>query len=334
MSNNESPSSYRRMFRDVVKGYTKEESEELGLLYIKNLNTHDQVDLEEIEEKFFNKAKKKGLPSEEERIKDLKKDKLWSDEDENFIISQSSFIENLAKSKSQLILKSQIDKQQKLIESETSKLNEKILAKENLIGHTCEKYAKQRVNDHYIGRSFFKDEIFQEPLYTEEEYDELTYSHLSSLVKIHNDQFKAFSEENIQKMILQDFFFPYMPFCEDTMQFFGQSVCSLTHNQLKLILFTRVFKNIFDNNENIPERIKKDPQALLDFATSSKKGKEVIDKHADKGGASTVVGATKEDYEYMGVEPTKVKDAQSLNNIAKKKGGSLNMKDLMDLAGQ
>ena len=47
-----------------------------------------------------------------------------------------------------------------------------------------------------------------------------------------------------------------------------------------------------------------------------------------------VVGATKEDYEYMGVEPTKVKDAQSLNNIAKKKGGSLNMKDLMDLAGQ
>ena len=70
-------------------------------------------------------------------------------------------IENLAKSKSQLILKSQIDKQQKLIESETSKLNEKILAKENLIGHTCEKYAKQRVNDHYIGRSFLKMKYFK-----------------------------------------------------------------------------------------------------------------------------------------------------------------------------
>ena len=69
MSNNESPSSYRRMFRDVVKGYTKEESEELGLLYIKTLTTHDQVDLEEIEEKVFNKAKKKVFHPRKKELK-------------------------------------------------------------------------------------------------------------------------------------------------------------------------------------------------------------------------------------------------------------------------
>ena len=329
-----SPFSYRRMFRDIVKGYTKKESDVFGTVFIKHLTTHDQVDLEEIEESFYKKAESKGLPTEDDRLSDLKKDNLWLEEDEKFINSQTAFIENLLKSKSQLILKSQIDRQQKLIEVETEKLNEKLISKENLIGHTCEKYSRQRVNDYYISRSFFKDEYFNTPLYLEKEYEELTYSDLSVLIKIHNNQFNSFSEINIQRLILEDFFFPYMPFCEDTMQFFGQSVCSLTHNQLKLILFTRVFKNIFDNSENIPDKIKKDPQALLDFASSSTKGKEAIDKHADKGGASTVVGATKEDYEYMGVEPSKVSDAASLSSVAKKKGGSLNMQDLMDLAGQ
>ena len=53
-------------------------------------------------------------------------------------------------------------------------------------------------------------------------------------------------------------------------------------------------------------------------------------EHLDKDGASTVFGATKEDYEYMGVE----KSTNSITQAAKKKGGSLNMSDLMELGGQ
>jgi len=168
-------------------------------------------------------------------------------------------------------------------------------------------------------------------LYSEKEYDELSYTDISKLILIHNEQFNLFSEENIQKLILEEFYFPYMPFCEDSVQFFGLAVCKLTHNQLKLLLFTRIFKNIFDNNDNIPEKIKKDPQALLDYASSSKKGKDLIEQDSEKGGASTIVGATKEDYEYMGVDTRKGK---SLDQAAKAKGGSLNMQDLMNLAGE
>jgi len=329
MYKDESLSLYRRSFRDIVKGYTKKSYQD-EVFFIKHLTTHDQVDLEDIEIDFYNKAKKKGLSTEEERIASLKEDGLWSDEDEKFIDSQTSFIENLTRTKAQLILKSQIDQHQKLIDTEVQKLNKKLSDKQELIGSTCEAYAKQRVNDYYIGRSFFKDEEFTEPLYEENDFYELSYSEVGELVKIHNDQFTQFSEDNIQKIILQDFFFPYMPFCEDTVQFFGKSVCELTHNQLKLILFTKVFKNIFDNNENIPENIRKDPEALLDFASSSKKGKEHLEKHEEKGGASTLVGATSKDYEYMGVN---ARGGKSLHQAAKEKGGSLNMQDLMDLSG-
>ena len=330
MSDAENLTRYRKVFRDIVKGYSKNDSE-FGLLYIKHLTTHDQVDLEEIEERFYKKAKEKGLCTEEERLASLYKEDSWTKEDESFIHSQRSYIENLEKSKSQLILKSQIDNQQKLIEAEFQKLNKSLNIKNELIGSTFENYSQKRINDYYISKSFFKDEFFKEPLYSEKEYDELSYTDISKLILIHNQQFNLFSEENIQKLILEEFYFPYMPFCEDSVQFFGLAVCKLTHNQLKLLLFTRIFKNIFDNNDNIPEKIRKDPQALLDYASSSKKGKDLIEQDSEKGGASTIVGATKEDYEYMGVDTTKGK---SLDQAAKSKGGSLNMQDLMNLAGE
>ena len=318
------------MFRDIVKGFTKTSEEEL---YIKHLTTHDQVELEDIENSYFEKAKKRGVPTEEESLNELKKDGAWSKEDESFIDRQTIYVENLEGGKRGLILKSQIDKQEEIIKTARHELNTKLVEKAELIGATCEKYARQRVNDFYISRSFFKDEELEKPLYCEKEFEEISYNELSRLVGFHNEHLKIFSESNIQQLILEDFFFPYMSFSEDTMQFFGFPVCRLTHNQLKLIIFTRVFKSIFDNNDNIPEQIRKDPQGLMDFASSSKKGREELERHEDKGGASTIVGATKEDYEYMGVETEGPDKPISLNEAAKKKGGSLNMNDLMDLTG-
>ena len=319
---------YRKIFCDITRGYSRVAFDEIHI-FIRHLGTHDQVDLEDIEKDYFEKAKKRGLPQESEAIEGLKKDGTWTDEDERFIDQQSLYIENLEKSKIQLMLKSQIDQQEKIIKEESLKLSKKLIEKEELIGSTCEKFAKQRINDHYILRSYFKNEKLEEPLYIEEELDELPYSDISKLIEVHNKHFSMFSEENIQKTILQDFYYPYMPFGEDSMQFFGRPACNLTHNQMKLIIFTRVFKNIFENNENIPEKIKKDPKALLDYASTSKKGKEELEKHSDKGGASTLVGATKEDYEYMGVEESGV----SLEKAAKEKGGSLSMQDMIDMTG-
>jgi hypothetical protein len=170
-------------------------------------------------------------------------------------------------------------------------------------------------------------------MFSEEEFDEVTYSELSKLITLHNDQFSMFTEDVIQETILEEFYYSYMPFSEDTMQFFGLPVCLLTQNQLKLILFTRVFKGILDQHDNIPEHIRKNPKALLDFASASKRGNEELEKHEERGGATTLVGATKEDYEFMGVTPGKASGGVSLHEAAKKAGGTLSMDALMDITG-
>jgi hypothetical protein len=105
----------------------------------------------------------------------------------------------------------------------------------------------------------------------------------------------------------------------------------LTYNQIRLIVYTRVFKNIFDSNENIPENIRKDPAKLLEFGSSSKEERDKVKDKLSQGDGGTLVGAKDEDYERLGIQ--KPKGAVDLHEEAKKKGGTLNMEDLMKLHG-
>ena len=62
------------------------------------------------------------------------------------------------------------------------------------------------------------------------------------------------------------------------MDFFGSPVVKLNNFQLNLLIYTRIFKNIFETNEDIPDKIKKDPEALLDYANSSEARDEMKNK--------------------------------------------------------
>ncbi len=320
----------RKIFRDVVRGFSTATLEE-DFVYIKHLTPHDQVELEEIEEKYFNIALRKGVPTEEDMLAYLKDEGQWTDKDEKFIQDKELFLENLRKAKTKLVLKSEIDKQAALIDKEQKILDDKQVQKIGLIGNTCEKYAKDRLNDFYMIKSFFADDKLQEPLFNEDKFDELDNHDIKKVVYKYNEIFEGFSEENIQYTILEDFYNPYLSFAEDSVQFYGKAFCDLTYNQIRLIVYTRVFKNIFDMNESIPDSIRKDPVKLLEFGSSSKEEKDKAKDKLSQGDGGTLVGAKQEDYDYLGVErPT---NAVSLHEEAKKKGGTLNMEDLMKLHG-
>ena len=133
-------------------------------------------------------------------------------------------------------------------------------------------------------------------------------------------------------MVLEDFYGPYMQCCDKPTDFFGKATTLLTHYQLRLYSYTVMFKNILQSPEEIPFAIRKDPQKLMDWARNPKgreKAREVLDK-AGEGGAS-LFGATKEDLQQLGVESGA--GTVSLEQAAKKKGGSLTMEDLMKLSG-
>ena len=320
----------RKIFRDVVRGYSTATLDD-EFVYIKHLTPHDQVELEEIEQKYHNDALRRGVPTEEDMLIFLKSEGEWSDKDDKFIRDKQFFIESLKTAKNKMVLKKEIDRQADLIEKETNELVQKQAQKMQLLGNTCEKYAKDRLNDFYMIKSFYKNSDLSEKLFSENEFNELEHNDIKKVVVKYNQIFEVFSEESIQYTILEDFYSPYLSFAEDSMQFYGKPFCELTYNQIRLIVYTRVFKNIFDTNENIPENIKKDPAKLLEFGSSSKEERDKAKDKLSRGDAGTIVGAKDEDYEYLGVE--KPKGGVSLHEEAKKKGGTLNMDDLMKLHG-
>ncbi len=320
----------RRIFRDVVRGYSSALFND-DIVYIKHLTPHDQVELEEIEERYHNDALRRGVPTEADMLNFLKEEGQWLDEAERLITEKTLYVENLKKALTKLVLKKDIDKQKSVIEKEEAFLFEKQTQKIQLIGNTCEKYAKDRLNDFYMIKSFFKDIEMKTELFCEEVFDELENHDVKKIIFTYNDIFQSFSEENIQHTILEDFYNPYLSFAEDSMQFYGKPFCELTYNQIRLIVYTRVFKNIFDSNENIPEKIRKDPAKLLEFGSSSKEERDKVKDKLSQGDGGTLVGAKDEDYERLGIQ--KPKGAVDLHEEAKKKGGTLNMQDLMKLHG-
>jgi hypothetical protein len=323
---------YRRIYTEIVDGFSTSFLEQKRI-FIKHQSTSDVVDYEIIYDKYYKYAKNRGLLNEEELLERLEQDGVWTKKDEADIDNQKFFLDNLIKSKSSLYLQSAIERaeeQQKEAEEKLASMKQK---KEALLSNSVENYAQNRANDYFVSRSFFKDVKGKEHLFTEEEFEFLELSEIKKVIECYNNFSDRFSESSIQKLVLQDFYKIYYSFSEQSMDFFGKPVVALTNFQLNLILYTRIFKNIFEQNDDIPEQIMKDPKQLLDFASSSEarqKAKEKIQKAGD-GGAG-VMGATKQDLNKLGVD-TPDAGARSLHEEAKKKGGSLSMKDLMDLGG-
>ena len=326
MTSTDDKVNFRYLFKDIVQGFSEVHFEGVAL-YIKHLSALDQVDLEELEEHFATKAIKRGLPTEEETIARLTEEGMWTTADIAELAEQEKYVESLKNARKQLFIKHEIDDNIEQTKKAHLKVVQLTMAKEELIGQTSEKYAKSRVSDHYILKSFYESEDLTQPSYSEEDIDHLTKEELLRIIQSYNKKIFVFTDENIQKIVLQDFYSPYFPFSDNVMNFYNKPLFDLSLNQVKLIVFTRMFKNIFESYPKIPETIKNDPSKIIDYVNAQDKAKDAV-SNLDKDGASTLVGAKAEDYEYLGYKKTPA--GASLSERLKEKGGRMDMKDLLE----
>jgi hypothetical protein len=322
--------NYRRTLKEIIDGsstcYLNNERR-----YIKHQSIADVVDFELVYDKHYDYAVSRGLPTEKEIFAQLEKDGVWSSEDDANIERQTHFVQSLQSNKKNIYLKSAISQINTQIKEAETELNKLVSQKNQLIENSCEKYAINRANDYYMISSFFKDIDLKDPLFTQEEFEYTEANDVRSMVQLYNEFHSKFTEENIQHLVLQDFYRIYYAFSESCVDFFGDPIVKLTNNQLNLIIYTRIFKSIFENHQDIPPTIARDPTALLDYANSSEAREDIKKKLGDENvGASSIVGATTEDLEELGMTPNA---SQSLHKAAEDKGGTLTMKDLMDISG-
>jgi len=325
-------SNYKKIFRDIKNGFSEIKVLE-NLFYLKHLSFEDQVDIDLVYDKYLQQAIDKGVPTHKETLNRLIEEGEWSKTKESEILQQEEFIKNLANQKKSLFLKTEIKRVNKDIQDAQDKLNSLKNARAMFFSRTAESYAEERLNDHYILKCLYKDKKVSEPVYSEEMFDEVESEILFITIKEYTRVYREINDESIQRIVLQDFYNLYMPFAENPMEFYGKPICDLTYNQLKLLVYSRFFKNIFQQNNNMPQEIKHDPDKIMDYVNANENVKKVRERNANKeNSAESIVGATREDLEYLNIAKPGQKTL-SLTEEAKKKGGSLSMDDMMKLFG-
>ena len=296
-------------------------------VYIKHYNIRDQRYIQKYYEKHKNVAIKKGLDNEQQRLAAIKEDGIWSDADDLEIANLEFEINNLVDTQKKIFLPSEKESIGKTIASKRLDLYILKSKKKELIGKTAEEYASSRSNEEMLRYFLFKDRELTQNLFTEDEFSELDDLELLFFMKEQAEVNNRLSELNIQKAVLRPFFSMYLSQCENIKDFYDKAIVSLSVYQLKTALYARMFCNIFQYVDDIPEYIKDDPEKLLAYSDSKKsKGSGGINQDAD---ASAVLGATKEDMKVIAGGAKQV----SLSEALEKNGGKLNMEQMMKLAG-
>jgi hypothetical protein len=102
----------------------------------------------------------------------------------------------------------------------------------------------------------------------------------------------------------------------------------MTVCQIKLLLYGRIFNNIFQYNDDIPEYMKKDPKAIFGFV-DSKKSREQYQSSTKDSDATMLFGATDKDIEILDPTAKKISLSEQIN----KNGGTLTMEQMIELMG-
>ena len=321
------------VFSEIVEGYSLTRSELFGDLKIKHINNYDSAKTDIKNNYYFEKAVSQGLPKREEKVEYLIKEKLWDPEKDKEADRLKEMLKGMNRTKSKLFLQAQIDAIKKDIVDNEIKLSNILAEKESVIGFTAEEYANRRINEYYMHISILDEEGKQ--LFGENEFDELEQDQVNDIMQVYEKNNRKFKAEILKKISLADFFTNIFYLCEDNVfNFYGKPVIDLTFYQIEIYSYGRYFKSIIQNSEEkIPDHIVEDPDKLIEWAESSKNVKEVLEKSSGdaESGASSIMGATKQDLAKAGIDENQ--DVIDLSQKAQEKGGRLTMEDMMKLHG-
>lgn len=313
---------------DIFNGYSTFELNGENL-FLKHFCLRDQCNVSKAYNKYLKLAKKRGLELESEIYQKLIASKDWSDDCELEIMQLKKYISNLKLTKEKLLLPSEKENHQKLIDEENIKLSSLIDKKNDLLGITAENFANKMANEEFLRMLIFCDEDLKKLKFSEIDFGELNQEDVIDLTNLYSSISNEFNDDSIQEIILQDFFGVYFSYCENAKDFFGKEINRLTSYQMKLSLYSKILNNIFQYHDDIPDHMRKDAKSIFLFV-ESKKARDKFQSSSNKDGGTAIFGATKKDIEILDPKAKK----PSLSSLIEENGGSLNMEDMIKLMGQ
>ncbi len=299
--------------------------------FIKHFNSLDNLESEDVYERAFESAVARKVPTREEKESDIIERGLWTDAKTKRIEELEPFIETLKVTKSRYAFEAQRRGVTKQIEEAEKELFELQSTRASLMNVTAESFGTTRKNNYLIFRSFFEDKECKTPLFSQQEYQYIDDVELNKITDIFIKNNMKFEPMSIKKLAVSGEFLNNFYLCEDNpYTFFGKPVCLLTHFQVQLFTYGRMYKNILSNGGKITKEVLENPDKLIEWNEKNKNVKEVMARHSKEGEQMSMPGSTREELESMGI---KTDNSQLDEMIAKaaKSGGKLNMNDILKM---
>lgn len=327
----------KTIYWEVIKGSSGFEFNK-KMYYIKHLSAKDAGIIETKENFYFNKAKCQNIPTNEEKIQELIKENLYDPKSDKRIVDLRLSLLNMKKTRSKLYLTRDINNIDSQIKETNAELNSLLEKKDSLLETTCERYTSKRMNEFYIFYSVYSDEDCKNHSFILADFEELDQEELNLLVDKYAEISSKFTNNNLKRIAVSNFFLNYFYLTDDNPYFFfGKPVSELTFYQIELFGYARYFKDLMGKSTvKHPDEYNEDVDKLIDWYESGSNLEKVQEENNKKAGKETavqavsVMGASKEDLKKLKKENT---GAISLEEAARKKGGSLNFEDLIKLHG-
>lgn len=322
-------------FNEIIAGYSPVRHND-NCLYIKHFGSRDQLEVDQVYQTHFQKIVARGVPTSEERAKQLSDSNLWTDQNERDLDLKQVEINNLKQGKKLLFIKSQIDQQQADIERAEAELLQILIEKNSLFGKTAEFFANKRVSDYCIVKSLFRDAACTKFYIEGDNVFDLDDETLEALTQVYNQAVVKFEETNIKRIALSPLFQNYYFLAKSVYEFYGRAITDLTFYQVQLATFGDYYKQILYGNESPPpQELMSDPDKLDDWIHGSGHAKKVMESvignNSDGEGKTftTLVGAKQEDLKYLGLH--KDEETVSLQEEVQKAGGHMTMEQIMKM---
>jgi len=326
----EQKTNLEKIFLEICQGFSKAEFND-SIIYVKHSNIEDINKLNEIKEKYLNKAERMGVMLEKDLLDFLEENGSWTKEEENFYEKSNIEISNLKISADKFIIKAQKDSVLKKIKELETEQEENVNKRKSLVKNTAEQYAERKSNEEFIFHCIFKDKDLKENFLTKEEFNELSIEQLSSIYISYTNSIKNLSNENIQQIAVESFFSSiFSLFGDDVSKFFNTNHLNLSYYQINLLNYAKMFRNVF-KNEEVPSSIRNNASEILKYIEDKNKKSKTIESSKQKANNSigySHMKASKEDLEKAGIDTSGSKD---IHEIAKEKGGTLNLQDFLKI---
>ena len=141
------------------------------------------------------------------------------------------------------------------------------MEREDAIGLTVESYCNNKNYEYYLRNFFFKDEKLTQPLFSEEEFEDMDISLMRDYHSYYNDFQNIFSDRNLKKIacapIVSNSFF----LSTSAKDFYGKPICHLTVNQISLYSNYIYFKNISSSPDfkTVPQEYYSSLDKVVDY---------------------------------------------------------------------